>query len=142
MILQGSGHDRHVSPATVTDRIERYVAPLRGGPVAIAGPFWAGGDDPGPVRGSVRAAAESSGHPYIDTAGWVSPELIGPDGAHLTEAGHRAVGEQMARAVLALDLYGSKSGSVGRGAGTADRAEQGSVSVGRAEKRGSQRDEG
>lgn len=112
VVVFGGYNDRLLEPgavgdaATVTYGIIRAAAP--DAELLVIGLQWpymevipTGGvrSQVGPVREAIRTAALAAGATFVDpiAEGWFvdRPDLIGPDGVHPTDAGHRYLAEKI-----------------------------------------------
>ncbi len=107
VVFFGSRNDQPVDPqkfpemAAETFQLARYAAPTA--KFLVIGPPWPTATPPTEVlriRDSLRAQAGASGAVFVDPIadGWFAnrPELIGADGVHPTDAGHRYMAERIA----------------------------------------------
>ena len=107
VVFFGSRNDQPVDPqkfpslAASTFKLARFTAP--DAKFLIIGPAWPTATPPPEVlkiRDSLRAVASAGPAQFVDpiAEGWFvdRPELIGADGVHPTDAGHRYMAERIA----------------------------------------------
>jgi acyl-CoA thioesterase-1 len=103
VVVQGGLNDFDVPSAQVRAGARRVLAQLEGQEVVLVGPPSA----PRRAKGAERVdavlseVAEDAGMPYVRTLDWRLEYL--DDRLHLTPAGHRAFGDQVAAAIATLD---------------------------------------
>ncbi|WP_433802230.1 SGNH/GDSL hydrolase family protein [Actinomycetospora sp. CA-084318] len=115
VVVEGSRNDASSPPdrvgaaATALYRDLRARAPQAR--LVVIGPIWSDGTQPAPVRAirdAVRDAATAAGATWIDPVadGWFARPagLIGADGIHPTDAGHRLMAERVDAALTAAGL--------------------------------------
>jgi lysophospholipase L1-like esterase len=107
VLFFGSRNDQAADPGALTDRVRetfdlaRSLAPTAG--FLVIGPPWPTADVPEPVlrvRNILGAAARAAGADFVDPIGgrWFvgRPDLIGPDGVHPNDAGHKYMADKIA----------------------------------------------
>lgn len=110
VVVEGGLNDYDQPDAALVRGFDRLLGALGGVPVVVVGPATA------PARAvAVRRVDEllaslcaARGVPYVRTSGWRLPYL--PDGLHLTAAGHRLFGDEVAAELAALGLLGCGRG--------------------------------
>jgi len=105
LIIQATGNDalcdldevRVVAKDFLTQAAARFPR------VVVLGPMWAkdGAENLPALSETIRTVSESCGVAYVDAASWVTPRLIGPDGAHPTKLGHAVIAWKTAAALRA-----------------------------------------
>jgi lysophospholipase L1-like esterase len=107
VVLFGSRNDQGVDPGLLADRVrETFDLAHRLAPTAgflVIGPPWPTADVPEPilrVRNVLGAAARAAGADFVDPIGgrWFvgRPDLIGTDGVHPNDAGHKYLADKIA----------------------------------------------
>ncbi len=108
VVIVAAGHNDSKWSAAVTGRaaddvLDRLRRALPGARLVIVGPVWPGGRAPARcllLRNHLRARAQAIGATFVDPIGerWFAGsriKLIGPDGIHPTDAGHRYMAERI-----------------------------------------------
>lgn len=112
MVVFGGLNDTERDAAEVAPAAAALYAEMRknspDAPLIVVGPAWPN-SEPVPniykVRDAIKAAALAAGATFIDPIeqGWFSGEretMIGTDGTHPTEAGHKFMADQIAPAII------------------------------------------
>ena len=98
LIVEGSRNDVDAAATkrTAVDVLGKLRAALPQAKILVIGPFYldATSSRTTPINEAIKAAALSLGLTYVDTlkAGWftgAARRLVGPDGIHPTDEGHR-----------------------------------------------------
>ena len=118
IVFLAAGHnDRRYATARSTKAadavIDRLHKALPDSVLVVIGPIWQGGDTPrslGLLRDHLRRKAGAIGAVFVDPlrAGWfagAAHRLIGPDGIHPTNAGHRHIASLVLRALHAAPRF-------------------------------------
>jgi GDSL-like Lipase/Acylhydrolase family len=102
VVVSGGRNDGASSKST--DAIGAYFRAVRRSypeaKVVALGPFWDDGKPPGWLirqRSSVRAAADSNHACYVDTDGWLTPDLVTEGTIQPTADGQSAIAGQLVR---------------------------------------------
>ena len=103
VVVEGGLNDFDQSEAAIRAGFSRLLDQLRGHRVVIVGPPSAPSraDAVPRVDRLLAELAEQYDAAYVRTSGWTLPYL--EDRLHLTPAGHRTFGDNVARAIAALD---------------------------------------
>ncbi|GAA4028762.1 hypothetical protein GCM10023063_08020 [Arthrobacter methylotrophus] len=74
--------------------------------VIVLGRMWAkdGAEHLPALRDLTARVCADLGIVFIDSLGWLSPRLIGPDGGHPIWLGHTVIAVRIARAIRGLQL--------------------------------------
>ena len=103
VIVQATGNDALSDLSTVAAATRDFltVTAARFPRVIVLGPMWAkdGAGNLSALRDLTARTCAELGIEFIDALGWLSPRLIGPDGAHPTWLGHAVIAARLARAV-------------------------------------------
>src|SRR6266536_2955972 len=111
VIVEGSRNDldAEATKTAATDVLGKLRRGLPQARILVIGPIYSYETNVGttPVNDAVKAAAASAGLTYVDTvkAGWftgAAHSLIGSDGVHPTDEGHRYLAELIAPFVRSL----------------------------------------
>jgi len=111
VIVEGSRNDldAEATKTAATDVLGKLRRGLPQARILVIGPIYSSETNVGttPVNDAVKAAAASAGLTYVDTvkAGWftgAAHSLIGSDGVHPTDEGHRYLAELIAPFVRSL----------------------------------------
>jgi lysophospholipase L1-like esterase len=106
VVVVGSRNDIDVSPQEITDAAAHLYRSIHdqipGAKLLVVGPIWPGDAPPAMngVRTAVLSAAEQENASVVDPIAdrWLNdgtPGLIGSDGVHPDDAGHRYIAERM-----------------------------------------------
>ena len=113
VVLAGGHNDRKYATSRTAKAADAVIDRLRAGLpnsiLVVIGPIWADGSPPSSLRvlrDHLRRKAASIGAIFIDPlrGGWFAGQahrLIGPDGIHPTNAGHRHIAALVLRALRA-----------------------------------------
>jgi lysophospholipase L1-like esterase len=106
VVIQATGNDAICDLASVEAATRDFltVATGRFPRVIVVGPMWAkdGAGNLPALRDLTARVCADLGIPFIDALGWLSPRLIGPDGAHPTKLGHAVIAAKLAAAIRRL----------------------------------------
>lgn len=91
--------------AAATDTIEQLKVAMPSTRIVMLSPFASGAATSTvlELRDAFADVAANEGVAYIDVTDYLTPDLIGSDGVHPTDAGHAAIAEQITPALLALN---------------------------------------
>lgn len=102
-VVQATGNDAPCDLAAVETAAEEFLAKLiaDGRHVVVLGPMWAmdGRENLPALRHTIQRVCDRQGVRFIDALDWLTPRLIGPDGAHPTWRGHAALAWRLSRAL-------------------------------------------
>lgn len=103
VIIQATGNDAVCDLEEVRARTKDFLVTIaeRITRVIVVGPMWAkhGADQLPALRDLTAEVCRELDVQFIDALGWLSPRLIGPDGAHPTRLGHVVIAARLAFAV-------------------------------------------
>lgn len=106
VIVQATGNDALCDLADVEAATRDFltVAAGRFPRVIVLGPMWAkdGAENLPAIRDLTAAVCAELDIEFVDALGWLSPRLIGPDGAHPNWLGHAVISVRLALAVRRL----------------------------------------
>lgn len=103
VIIQASGNDAPCDLEDVRVAAKDFLTTIAGRfpRVVMLGPMWAkdGAENLPALSSALAAVCDEQGIQFIDALGWLSPRLIGPDGAHPTRLGHAVIAARLAWAL-------------------------------------------
>jgi len=101
LIIQATGNDAMCDLGEVQARTKDFLTVVCGAfpKVVVVGPMWAkdGAENLPALRDLTDDVCAELGITFIDALGWLTPKLIGPDGAHPTKLGHAVIAFRLAR---------------------------------------------
>jgi lysophospholipase L1-like esterase len=108
LVLQIPAHDRTKPVPEVRAALDALLDRVGPGPTLLVGPLWASNEREKlpALRAMAAEAAAARGLEHADADGWITPDLVGPDGAHFTDAGHAEIARRIAEKVRELHLLG------------------------------------
>lgn len=105
IVVQASGNDAPCDLRAVEDATREFLVKLRAGRpdarIVVLSGMWAieGRENLPKLLGVTARVVAEVGLPFIDASRWLSPSLIGPDGAHPTTRGHATIAARFAWAL-------------------------------------------
>jgi lysophospholipase L1-like esterase len=102
VFVEGGHNDlgKNPEPAIITT-IDELRAGLPSAQIIVLSPIWPNSHPPAaltPIADALRTEAAKVRAVYVDTSGWFAgpySSLIGSDGTHPTDAGHRRIAQQL-----------------------------------------------